>query len=156
MGTQAIEIAADLCRRFEGLHRRGKDGLIYPYICPAGYPTIGYGTVYKPNGTVVTMQDQPISIETAEAWLMHELIHTFMAGVLRASPGLLKHPRALAAITDFAYNFGVGRYRASTLRRTINQEDWEASKRELSRWVRGDGKILPGLVLRRKAESDLL
>lgn len=150
MGTQqALDIAADLCRRFEGFRSK-------PYICPAGYPTIGYGTVYKPDGTVVTMDHPPISQETAQEWLLTELKRTYMAGVLRASPGLIAFPSALGAITDFAYNLGVPRYRASTLRRTIDQENWDAAKVELAKWVRGGGKILPGLVLRRSAEIDLL
>ena len=150
MGTQqALDIAADLCRRFEGFRTK-------PYICPAGYPTIGYGTVYKPDGTVVTMDHPPISQETAQAWLLAELKRTYMAGVLRASPGLIAFPEALGAITDFAYNLGVPRYRASTLRRTIDQQNWDAAKVELAKWVRGGGKILSGLVLRRRAEIDLL
>ena len=63
---EAVKIAAELCRHFEGF--RGK-----PYICPAGYPTIGYGTVYKPDGTRVTMDDPPISKAQADEWLLSEL-----------------------------------------------------------------------------------
>lgn len=121
-------------------------------MCPAGYPTIGYGTVNKPDGTKVTMSDPPITKETAEEWLIGELISTYMAGVLRASPILLAYPNILGAITDFAYNLGVPRYRASTLRRRIDAEDWDAAKTELRRWNRGGGQILRGLVRRREAE----
>lgn len=150
MGTQqAIDLAAELCRRFEGFSAT-------PYICPAGYPTQGYGTVYKPDGTKVTMQDPPITKETAEQWLISELRCNYMLGVLKASPQLIAYPKALGALTDFAYNLGVPRYRSSTLRRKINEEDWEAASEELMRWVRGGGKVLRGLVLRRKAERDFL
>ena len=142
-------MAATLCRPFEGLR-------LQPYICPAGYPTIGYGTVFKPDGTKVTMDHPPISKETAEAWLVSELRHNYLAGVLKASPGLLAHPRALGAMTDFAYNLGVGRYRSSTLRRRVEAQDWEGAKEQLMLWVRGGGKVLPGLVRRRKAEAKLL
>jgi len=142
-------VAATLCRPFEGLR-------LQPYICPAGYPTIGYGTVFKPDGTKVTMDHPPISKETAEAWLVSELRHNYLAGVLKASPGLLAHPRALGAMTDFAYNLGVGRYRSSTLRRRVEAQDWEGAKEQLMLWVRGGGKVLPGLVRRRKAEAKLL
>jgi len=31
-----LELAEELCRRFEGFRSR-------PYLCPAGVPTIGYG-----------------------------------------------------------------------------------------------------------------
>ena len=146
---EAVEVAATLCRPFEGLRLK-------PYICPAGYPTIGYGTVWKPDGTKVTMEHPPITKETAEAWLLHELRHNYLAGVVKASPGLLAIPRALGAMTDFAYNLGVARYRSSTLRRRVDAQDWPAAKEELMKWVRGGGKVLPGLVRRRQAEAALL
>ena len=85
-----------------------------------------------------------------------ELRTNYAAGVLRASPGLISDPSALAAIIDFAYNLGVARYRASTLRRKVDQRDWEAVKVQLMRWTRGGGKVLPGLVRRRKAEVALI
>lgn len=146
---EAVEVAATLCRPFEGLRLK-------PYICPAGYPTIGYGTVWKPDGTKVTMEHPPITKETAEAWLLHELRHNYLAGVVKASPGLLASPMALGAMTDFVYNLGVARYRSSTLRRRVDAQDWEAAKEELMKWVRGGGKVLPGLVRRRQAEAALL
>lgn len=145
---EAIPLAADLCRHFEGFRSK-------PYICPAGYPTIGYGTVWKPDGTKVTMDHPPILREVANDWLMRELLGTYATGVLKASPGLVSNPRALAAMIDFAYNLGVGRYRASTLRRRVDAQDWEGAKDQLSRWVRGGGIVLPGLVRRRKAEAAL-
>ena len=150
MGTdEAVDLAAALCRRFEGFRAK-------PYICPAGYPTIGYGTVWKPDGTRVTMDDAPVSVELANEWLVSELRNNYMPGVLKASPRLIANPRALAAMTDFAYNLGVARYRASTLRKRVNEDDFEGAKVELQKWVRGGGKVLPGLVRRRQAEAALL
>ena len=147
--SEAVEIAAAICRPFEGLRLR-------PYICPAGYPTIGYGTVYKPDGTRVTMDDPPITKETAEEWLLHELRHNYVAGVLKASPHLIAYPTILGALVDFAYNLGVSRYRASTLRRRVEAKDWEGAKAELMKWTRAGGRVLSGLVRRRKAECKLL
>lgn len=146
---KALELAAELCRHFEGFRS-------HPYICPAGYPTIGYGTVYKPDGTKVTMQDSPISKETANQWLLSELRHNYMSGVLRASPILLANTNLLAAITDFAYNLGVARYRASTLRKRVEAGDIGGTITELRRWVNGGGRVLPGLVRRREAEIALI
>jgi lysozyme len=157
-----LDIAAELCRRFEGLHRVGSDGLIYPYICPAGYPTQGYGTVYRPDGRKVTMQDTPITRETAEEWLKVELLKTYAPGVIRQCPGLLplaileQDWKKFCAIVDFAYNLGVGRLQTSTLRRKINAQDWSGAKEQLMLWVRGGGRVLPGLVKRRQAECLLL
>lgn len=147
--SEAVEIAATLCRPFEGLRLK-------PYICPAGYPTIGYGTVWKPDGTKVTMEDPPITKETAEEWLLSELQTNYLAGVLKASPSLIAYPRALGAMADFAYNLGVARYRGSTLRRKIDTQDWEGAKEQLMLWTRGGGKVLPGLVKRRQAECRFL
>jgi lysozyme len=147
--SEAVDIAAALCRPFEGLRLK-------PYICPAGYPTQGYGTVWRPDGRKVSMDDPPISKGTAEEWLLHELRVTYLPGVLKASPSLLAHPRALGALTDFAYNLGVARYRASTLRKRVDALDWEGSKEQLRLWVRGGGRVLPGLVKRRDAECALL
>lgn len=149
MENKAIQIATYLCKEFEGFYSK-------PYICPAGYPTIGYGTVYKPDGTKVTMQDRPIDEKTASEWLVGELFRNYMPGVLRASPGLINKPEALGAITSFAYNLGVGRYRASTLRRRIDAQDWVSARQELMRWVNGNGRMLPGLVRRRAAEAKFL
>lgn len=147
--NEAVKVAAALCRPFEGLRLK-------PYICPAGYPTIGYGTVFKPDGSKVTMEHPPISKETAEEWLVHELRVNYLPGVLSASPALLTRPQALGALTDFAYNLGVARYRASTLRRRVDAGDWGGAREELAKWVRGGGKVLPGLVRRRAAEATLL
>ena len=147
--SESVDVAARLCRLFEGLR-------LSPYICPAGYPTIGYGTVYKPDGSKVTMQDAPITKETAEQWLQHELRATYVLGVLKASPHLAAYPKILGALGDFAYNLGVPRYRASTLRRRIAEHDWEGAKEELMKWIRGGGRVLPGLVRRRQAECALL
>lgn len=143
--SQALDIATELCKHFEGFRSK-------PYICPAGYPTIGYGTVYKPDGTKVTMQDAPISEAQALEWLVSELRNNYMAGVLKASPTLIANPNALGAITDFAYNLGVARYRASTLKKRIDAGDLEGAATELKKWVYGGGKKLPGLVRRRDAE----
>ena len=149
MEKASLEIAADLCRKFEGFSAT-------PYVCPVGYWTIGYGTVFKPDGTQVTKDDPPITKETAEEWLQHELRHNYLAGVLHASPNLARHPEVLGAITDFAYNLGVARYRASTLKKRINEEDWDGAKIELGKWVRGGGRVLRGLVKRRQAEAEYL
>jgi len=153
-----LSLADELCRRFEGLHRLGTDGLVYPYICPAGYPTQGWGTVVRPDGRRVTMADPPITRETADQWLKHELVNTYAPSVVRLCPPLYAKAMAteswgaFCAIVDFAYNLGAGRLQTSTLRRKINAGDWEGAAAELPRWVYGGGRKLPGLVLRREAE----
>lgn len=144
-----LDVAAELCRRFEGFRNK-------PYLCPAGIPTIGYGSTYYTSGRKVTLEDSPITEPAARALLMSELEHTYAPGVLRYCPNLISHPNKLNAIVDFAYNLGVGRLQTSTLRRKLVAEDWDAAKGELMKWTRGGGKVLPGLVKRRQAECALM
>lgn len=144
-----LELAAALCRQFEGFRAK-------PYLCPAGIPTIGYGSTYYADGRKVTLQDSPISEPDARALLMYELHHTFLPGVLRQCPVLATHERRLNAVVDFAYNLGVGRLQTSTLKRKINAQDWEGAKEQLMLWTRGGGKVLSGLVKRRQAECLLM
>ena len=57
------------------------------------------------------------------------------------------------ALVSFAYNCGVGNLRGSTLRRKLNDGDYESAALEFHRWNRSKGKVLPGLVRRRAAEA---
>lgn len=150
-----LDLAAELCRRFEGFRAK-------PYLCPAGVPTIGYGSTYYADGRQVALTDAPITEIAARELLVRELFHTYAPGVLRQCPGLLPLAlladdwRKLNAIVDFAYNLGVGRLQTSTLRRKINAGDWSGAQAELMKWTRGGGRVLPGLVTRRRAECELL
>lgn len=91
----------------------------------------------------------------ADAILARE-VPRYMADALKASPNLAAYPRRLAAITSFVFNLGAARYRASTLRKRVNAEDWDEAVVEILKWTRGGGRVLPGLVKRRKAEAALL
>jgi lysozyme len=144
-----LEIAAELCRRFEGFRAK-------PYLCPAGIPTIGYGSTYYGHAKKVTLNDLPISQKEANALLMHELQYTFLPGVLRNCPILVLDEKKCNAIVDFCYNLGVGRLQTSTLKRKINAQDWDGAKEQLMLWTKAGGKILPGLLKRRQAEVMLL
>jgi lysozyme len=144
-----LDIAASLCKQFEGF--RGK-----PYLCPAGIPTIGYGSTYYSDGKKVTLNDPPISEPEAAQLLLHELQYTYLPGVLRNCPILLTDEKKCNAIVDFAYNLGTGRLQTSTLKRKINEQDWDAAKEQLMLWNKGGGRVLPGLDKRRKAECQLL
>lgn len=145
------QAAIDLCREFEGLHRLRRDGMVVPYLCPAGVLTIGYGAT-GPDivAGLVWTRDQ------CERRLVGDLAY-FTRETLRACPVLASEPpERLGAIVSFAYNLGVGRLRASTLRRRVNERDWPAAAEQLARWTRAGGRVLPGLVRRRAAEARYL
>lgn len=141
-------LAEPICKKAEGFVAK-------PYLCPAGYWTQGYGTVWKPDGTRVTPDDKWVSKEEALRWMRHELAKCAVS-VLKLSPNLINKPYVLGALADFTYNLGTARYKSSTLRRKIAAEDWDAAAKQLSRWVFANGKKLPGLVKRREAEAALM
>ena len=130
-----------LIRQFEGCR-------LMPYLCPAGVWTCGWGS----TGPDV-VPGHPWTQEYADMRLTQDAIK-FAKAALVLCPTLTGS--AHAAIADFAYNLGIGRLRASTLRRRINAGDTAGAVTELKKWTRGGGRVLPGLVARRAAEAALL
>lgn len=145
------QAAIDLAKRFEGFCRVPKSDPhhAYPYVCPAGFWTIGYGHLCD-------AKHLPITLEEGEAYLAADMDDALRA-TLRFCPVLATESESrLAAIVDFTFNLGAGRLQTSTMRRRINQRDWPTATQELRRWVYSGGNVLPGLVARREAEINLL
>ena len=156
MGPAAViavpPAAIDLARRFEGFHRVPRNDPLrraHPYLCPAGFWTVGYGHLCAPD-------HPPITQAEAEAYLAQDL-QVALHATLRHCPVLATEPpQRLAAVVDFCFNLGAGRLQTSTLRRRINQRDWAEAAREMRRWVHGGGRVLPGLLARREIAAQWL
>ena len=118
-------------------------------------PTIAYGATYYEDGTAVTLRDPAIPRERAEALLLWMVRTRYLPAVLRLCPGV-DNPQRLAALIDFAFNLGAGQLKASTLRRKVNAGEWGDVPAELRKWVKGGGRVLRGLVIRREAEASLI
>jgi lysozyme len=57
---------------------------------------------------------------------------------------------------SFAYNAGIGAFKASTLLRKVNVNPNDTAIRlEFMKWNKAGGKVLTGLTRRRSAEADL-
>jgi lysozyme len=54
-----------------------------------------------------------------------------------------------------AFNIGSGNFQRSTIRQRILREEWEGAADAFLMWSKAGGKVLPGLVRRRKAEIAL-
>lgn len=144
----------DLVQRSEGL--RDGDARrpgIQPYICPAGYPTLGWGAIRDERGAPVTMAHPGITIEVAEQLLRRDLQDAARA-VARLCPVILL-PGQFWALADFVFNLGSGRLQSSTLRQVVLRGEMGDVPAQLRRWVYGGGRKLPGLVARREAEIAL-
>jgi lysozyme len=118
------------------------------YICPAGYPTIGYGHVVK-------LQEREqfargITTEQAETLLRQDL-QTAERAVLPLITVPLTDGQ-FDALVSFTFNLGAGALQRSTLRRKVNRSDHAAVPAEFRKWVWAGGRKLEGLILRREAE----
>ena len=126
------------------------------YHCPAGVPTIGYGSTRLIDGPV-RMGDK-ITQQMADEMLQNEVEHLFAPGVFTLLPMTKKwRPEQQAAIMSFAYNVGLGALEKSTLRKRLLAGE-DANKvviEELPRWNKAGSKVLEGLVNRRKDEVAL-
>lgn len=139
-----MNLLYDLIRRFEGLRLRA-------YLCPAGVWTCGYGSTGPDIKPGVTW-----TLDVAEK-RMRQDAQAAAGAAIRLSPLLPQHgERKMAGISDFVYNLGATRYAGSTLRRRVNAGDWRGAQVEMRKWVYGGGVKLPGLVIRREVNAQLL
>lgn len=130
----------DLIKHFEGLSLKA-------YLCPAKVWTIGYGTtgVAEARPGVVITQDR------AEQ-LLQEDIAKFERQVWALVKGAVISQHQFDALVTFAYNIGIGAFKTSTLLKKLLQKDYAGAGQEFLRWTKAKGKVLPGLVVRRRAE----
>ena len=150
------ENGLNIIKESEGLATLLPDGRItsYPDI---GYGsklyTIGYGNTRYEDGSKVKKGDI-ISEERAS-----ELLENITNGFAESVESLVKtrlNQNQFDALVSFIYNIGVGAFSKSTILRKINKNPNDTSiAHEFSRWKKSNGKILNGLVARRKKESDL-
>ncbi|OHC76314.1 MAG: muraminidase [Rhodospirillales bacterium RIFCSPLOWO2_12_FULL_58_28] len=133
-----------LIKRFEGFSAT-------PYLCPAGWWTIGWGAIHGLDGQPVTAATPPVTEEEAETLLRRDV-----AVAERAVLRLVNIPLAdgrFDALASFAFNLGGGALQRSTLRRKVNREEHDDAPDEFRKWVWGGGRKLPGLIRRREAEA---
>ena len=119
-----------------------------PYICPAGYPTVGYGH------RIPSLQHPNVTEEEATALLLADLGEAQRKALLIV-PGL--SGMRLAALTDLIYNVGSGpALRDSGTVRALRDEDWPLAAKKFRTWDKardpnnGQLKPLPGLTARRE------
>jgi lysozyme len=133
----------NLIKGFEGYKEEA-------YQDSAGVWTFGYGSTMWNDGHRVQKGDS-ISVENADKLLMWEIAN-------KSTPieNLNVNQNQFDALVCFAYNLGIGALLKSTLLKKVklNAND-PAIRDEFMKWVNAGGKVLKGLVTRRKAEADL-
>ena len=146
--------AKTLIKRWEGLR-------LVPYQDPIGLWTVGYGHLMG-DGKTKPMMDK---ITQAEADTLFDddfhhhraLMQHYVKKTARRRSTILiaMNPYQIGAVTSLVYNIGAGRFAASTICRLLADGDWDAAEQQFHLWRRAGGKILKGLVNRRREEADL-
>jgi lysozyme len=137
----------NLIKKYEGFKAS-------PYRCPAGIPTIGYGATYYPDGTKVKLTDKPITTREADTMLLNMLKH-YEQGVDSFTTDKVNQNQ-FDALVSIAYNIGLQALKGSTLIRKVNLDPNDKTiKNEFMRWTKANGKVLDGLLARRKEEAEL-
>jgi GH24 family phage-related lysozyme (muramidase) len=151
--TTYLNTAADIIAEFEGFQGQ-------PYRCPAGVWTIGFGTTYYPNGTLVSFGDPAISMAKARELLNNHIDNAIVPILSSTIPtwGVMNGNQK-AAIVDFAYNLGFHFYGGpnfKTITKALSaKENWSQVPSALMLYVNPGTNFESGLRRRRKAEGDL-
>lgn len=127
-----------LIEKYEGFRAQA-------YKCPVGLWTVGYGTTVYPDGTPVKKGDT-VTKAKAEAYLVDYLnkkVRPYLKG-LKLKAG------QQAAIESIVYNVGNGFFRSKCFT-AIKEKDWGTVYNNWD-WIKGGGKVLPGLIKRRSEE----
>lgn len=137
ISTKAINLIKD----FEGFKNK-------PYLCQGGYKTIGYGHMLKANENL-----EEITNEQAENLLESDI--EIAENIVKRNIFVDLTQGQFDALVSFTFNLGSAALQRSTLRQKVNRNEHDDVPIEFMRWVYANGNILPGLVLRRRAEANL-
>lgn len=133
----------NLIKKFEGVK-------LNAYQDSVGVWTIGYGH------TSGVKKGQIITEKQAENFLKSDLEKVENQLKVALPMGFALKQNQFDALVSFIFNLGIGRFKSSTLCKKLQANANDSSiKTEFNKWVYAGGKVLSGLVSRRKAESEL-
>jgi lysozyme len=140
------KLGIEMMHHFEGCR-------LQAYQCSAKVWTIGWGNTYYLDKRPVKQGDV---VTQAQANELFEMVMNEFAIEVRKALTKEVNENQFSALVCFAYNVGIGNLKKSTLLRkaNINPND-ETIALEFAKWNKAGGKVLNGLVRRRKAEADL-
>ena len=140
IGRQIGPRGLALIKEFEGLELKA-------YRCPARVWTIGYGSTgpHVTPGMVITEAQ-------ADALLQRDL-DRFEDAVAKAAPAAAA--RQFDAMVCLAFNIGIGAFGKSSVLRQHKAGDHGRAAEAFGMWIKGGGRVLPGLQRRRAREAEL-
>ena len=139
-------LGLNLIKNYEGLR-------LTAYLCPAGVPTIGYGSTRYSNGKKVLLGEK-LTGEKEATQLLLATLSTYEDAVNKHLPNL--NQCQFDALVCFAYNLGTGALIKSTLLKKAKANNADPSiLDEFLKWNKAGGKVLTGLTNRRREEANL-
>ena len=149
------DAAKAMIKHHEGVRMR-------PYRCPALLWTVGVGHVIDPKHTSIPFNERR-SLPIPDGWdrilsmgevdtILSQDLARFERGVARLCPAALAHQGIFDALVSFSFNVGLGNLQRSGLRMKTNRGEFEEAAQEFLKWTKAGGKVLPGLVKRRRDE----
>ena len=133
-----------------------------PYQCPAKLWTIGVGHVLYPNQGKMPIDQRgayALHPEDNRAFSKDEVNAILRADLARFEKGVATYcPVPLTqgqfdALVSFSFNVGLGTLQRSTMRQKVIRGDMEGAAEELLKNCMAGGKVLRGLLNRRKDEQ---
>lgn len=148
--SKEYSVAKALISEFEGCH-------LNSYLCPAGVPTIGWGSTRYPDGSAVRL-GQSISQHRADELLNLEIDR--IAKVLEQSIPYWDEMNInqKSALISFGYNLGAYFYNNSgfaTISRTLTSKAWDQVPDAMLLYRNPGSHFEAGLKRRRIAEGNL-
>lgn len=141
-GDMQMSNYLEMIKRYEGCSLKA-------YLCPAHKWTIGYGITVYPDGTPVKEGDV-ITQSKADALLLDYVINQILPHIRDLS---LSNNQEKALIS-LLFNIGWPAFAKSKCYKAIKNGDMCTAYVEWE-WIKGGGKVLPGLVKRRAEEKYL-
>ena len=124
-----------------------------PYKDSVGIPTIGIGSTYYEDGTKVKMTDKAITKERA-IQLAKNVVKSFEEQVNK-SILLPMTQNQFDAMVLLCYNIGKSGFARSSVVRNFNLGNIQRAADSFLLWNKAGGKVVQGLVNRRKKERSL-
>ena len=134
----------DLIKEYEGIRFK-------PYRDCVGLFTVGVGHLIGDGTVLPDSWNRTFSIEEVNELLVAD-VRKFELGLARYINVELSQNQ-YDAIIDFCFNLGLGTFQRSSVRQAINRRDKTGVVRNLLRYNKAGGKVIPQLDNRRKAEA---
>lgn len=115
--------------------------------------TLGYGTVYRPDGTKVKEGDT-VTEPVARVWKMQTLIKIMQESLNKPLESIVDlEQHQVDSLCSLIYNIGQGAWSTSSLLKMLKARQVKRASHQFLLWDKDHGKVVAGLTRRRRTEQ---